>query len=83
MLTAQVTGNVVPGARVTYSLGVNPKTQKPWAESVYPESGGGGGGGYGGQGGYNQGAGAGYGAGAGWQQPQAGGYGGGFGGFGY
>ena len=28
---------MVGGQRVTYQVGVNPKTQKPWAESIVPE----------------------------------------------
>eukprot|EP01061_Rhynchopus_euleeides_P032497 TRINITY_DN53_c0_g2_i1.p1 TRINITY_DN53_c0_g2~~TRINITY_DN53_c0_g2_i1.p1 ORF type:complete len:209 (+),score=79.75 TRINITY_DN53_c0_g2_i1:60-629(+) len=36
-LSNQVTGVMIPGQRVSYQVGVNPKTQKPWAESIVPE----------------------------------------------
>eukprot|EP01059_Diplonema_ambulator_P022670 TRINITY_DN37_c0_g1_i5.p1 TRINITY_DN37_c0_g1~~TRINITY_DN37_c0_g1_i5.p1 ORF type:complete len:184 (+),score=58.94 TRINITY_DN37_c0_g1_i5:83-634(+) len=34
VLNTQTRGNLIPGAKVSYSLGMNPKTQKPWAENV-------------------------------------------------
>eukprot|EP01059_Diplonema_ambulator_P022666 TRINITY_DN37_c0_g1_i1.p1 TRINITY_DN37_c0_g1~~TRINITY_DN37_c0_g1_i1.p1 ORF type:complete len:180 (+),score=51.33 TRINITY_DN37_c0_g1_i1:52-591(+) len=34
VLNTQTRGNLIPGAKVTYSIGTNPKTQKPWAENV-------------------------------------------------
>eukprot|EP01064_Diplonema_japonicum_P008065 TRINITY_DN155_c0_g2_i1.p2 TRINITY_DN155_c0_g2~~TRINITY_DN155_c0_g2_i1.p2 ORF type:complete len:189 (+),score=56.33 TRINITY_DN155_c0_g2_i1:87-653(+) len=34
VLNTQTRGNLIPGAKVTYSVGTNPKTQKPWAENV-------------------------------------------------
>eukprot|EP00754_Rhynchopus_humris_P012638 Rhum_TRINITY_DN14298_c6_g1::Rhum_TRINITY_DN14298_c6_g1_i1::g.73241::m.73241 len=37
VLNNHTTGTLVPGQRVSYSIGMNPKTQKPWAENVVPE----------------------------------------------
>eukprot|EP01064_Diplonema_japonicum_P008067 TRINITY_DN155_c0_g3_i1.p1 TRINITY_DN155_c0_g3~~TRINITY_DN155_c0_g3_i1.p1 ORF type:complete len:184 (+),score=42.38 TRINITY_DN155_c0_g3_i1:70-621(+) len=34
VLNTQTRGNLIPGAKVNYSIGTNPKTQKPWAENV-------------------------------------------------
>eukprot|EP01060_Flectonema_neradi_P016365 TRINITY_DN2297_c0_g1_i1.p1 TRINITY_DN2297_c0_g1~~TRINITY_DN2297_c0_g1_i1.p1 ORF type:complete len:198 (+),score=30.25 TRINITY_DN2297_c0_g1_i1:64-594(+) len=34
VLNTQTRGPLIPNAKVTYTIGLNPKTQKPWAENV-------------------------------------------------